>query len=38
MDLPLGFKQSHYIGACDMGKRVFLTREQAEQALKGGAE
>lgn len=24
--------------ACDIGKTVFLTREEAEQALKGGAE
>ena len=34
MDLPLGFKRSGYIGATDIGKTVFLTKEEAEQALK----
>ena len=34
MDLPLGMKQSGYIGATDFGKTVFLTKEEAEQALK----
>jgi hypothetical protein len=36
MDLPLGFKRSCYIGAWEIGKTVFLTRAEAEKALKGG--
>ena len=38
MNLPLGLKQSAHIGERSFGKTVFLTREEAEQALKGGAE
>lgn len=38
MDLPLGFKMSAHIGERSFGKTVFLTKEAAEQALKGGAE
>lgn len=34
LDLPLGFKQSQYIGACSIGQTVFLTEEEAEKALK----
>ncbi len=35
MDLPLGFKMSAHIGERSFGKTVFLTREEAERALKG---
>ena len=38
MSLPLGLKQSSHVGEQSFGKTVFLTREEAEQALKGGAE
>ena len=38
MDLPLGLKMSSHIGESSFGKTVFLTREEAEQALKGGVE
>ena len=34
MNLPLGFKQSAHIGERSFGKTVFLTREEAEKALK----
>lgn len=35
MNLPLGFKMSAHIGERSFGKTVFLTREDAERALKG---
>lgn len=35
---PLGIKYSPQIPIEDIGKTVFLTREEAERALKGGAE
>ena len=38
MDLPLGIKMSAHIGERSFGKTVFLTKEEAEAALKGGAE
>lgn len=34
MNLPLGFKMSAHIGERSFGKTVFLTREEAERALK----
>lgn len=34
LDLPLGFKRSGYIGATEIGRTIFLTKEEAEQALK----
>ena len=34
LELPLGFKRSAYVGAFEVGKTVFLTKEDAEQALK----
>lgn len=34
LKLPLGFKQSQYIGAVSIGKTVFLTKEEAEKKLK----
>ena len=34
MSLPLGFKMSSHIGERYFGKTVFLTKEEAEQALK----
>ena len=35
MNLPIGLKQSARVGDRFFGKTVFLTREEAEQALKG---
>ena len=34
MNLPLGIKHSAYVGETFFGKTVFLTREDAEAALK----
>jgi hypothetical protein len=34
LDLPLGFKRSAYIGTFDIGKEVFLTKEEAEEKLR----
>lgn len=36
LKLPLGVKLSGYFRNDKLGKNVFLTREEAEQALKGG--
>lgn len=33
---PLGIKHTPLVPVDDIGKTVFLTREEAEQALKGG--
>ena len=38
MSLPLGMKQSAHVGERSFGKSVFLTQEEAEQALKGGVK
>lgn len=38
MSLPLGMKMSAHIGERSFGKTVFLTREEAERALKGGEQ
>ena len=35
---PLGIKHTPLVPVEDIGKTVFLTREEAEQALKGGGE
>ena len=35
LKLPLGVKLSGYFGNNTLGKSVFLTREEAERALKG---
>lgn len=34
LNLPLGFNRSAYVGAFEIGKTVFLTKEEAEKALK----
>jgi hypothetical protein len=34
MNLPLGFKMSAHIGEVSFGKTVFLSREEAERALR----
>ncbi len=36
LNLPLGLKMSAHFGERMFGKTVFLTREEAERALKGG--
>jgi len=38
MDLPLGLKMSAHIGERSFGKTVFLTKSQAEEALKNEQE
>lgn len=30
------FRRSFYVSCCEIGRTIFLTREEAEQALKGG--